>query len=84
MDFHLSLDNSKFVILDNENKMKSAFKDGCTRIGCVIHYVNKQMEHSFTTDIIDKVPVQCEIVQEMFTHIRKIASHTIQAHKQSK
>ena len=47
MDCQLSLDNSKFVVSDNESKMKSAFKDRCTRIECTIHYVNEQLEHSF-------------------------------------
>jgi hypothetical protein len=84
MDFHLSLDNSKFVVSDNENKMKSSFKDACIRIGCAIHYVNKQLEHCFTTEVIDKVPVKCEIAQQMFAHIRTIVSHTRRAHKQSK
>ncbi|CAF3571137.1 unnamed protein product [Rotaria socialis] len=69
---------------DNENKMKSAFKDSCTRIECSIHYINKQLEHYFTTDVIDKVPVKCEIVQEMFAHVRNIVSHTRRAHKQTK
>ena len=84
MDFHLSSDYSKFVVSDNENKMKSAFKDGFTRIGCTIHCVNKQLEHSFTSEIIDNIPVKCEIVQSMFDNIRKIVSRTRQAHKQSK
>ena len=84
MDFHLSLDNSKFVVSANENKMKSSFKDGCARIGCTIHCVNKQVEHSFTSEIIDNIPVKCEIVQSMFANMRKIVSHTRQAHKQSK
>ncbi len=84
MEFHLNLDDDKFIVSDNENKMKSAFKDTCTRIGCAIHYVNKQLEHSFTSEIIDKVPVKCEIGQQMFRIIRNIVSHTRRAHKQSK
>ncbi|CAF2573675.1 unnamed protein product [Rotaria sp. Silwood2] len=84
MEFNLTLDNSKFVVCDNENKMKSAFKDSCTRIGCSIHYINKQLEHCFTTDVIDKVPVKCEIVQQMFVHVRKIVTHTRRTHKQAK
>jgi len=84
MEFHLSLDNSKFVVSDNENKMKSAFKDSCVRIGCSIHYINKQLEHCFTTDVVDKAPVKCDIVQQMFAHIRKVVTHTRRTHKQSK
>ena len=63
MQFSLTLDSSKFIVCDNENKLKSTFKYLCTRIGCSIHYINKQLEHFFTTDVIDKVPVKCEIVQ---------------------
>ena len=64
--------------------MKSSFTDGCTRIGCRIHYVNKSLEHSFTSEIINKIPVKCELVQSIFTNIRKIMSHTRHPHKQSK
>jgi hypothetical protein len=61
MEFNLSLDNNKFVVSDNENKMKSAFKESCIRIGCSIHYVNKQLEHCFTSQVVDKMPVKCDI-----------------------
>ncbi|CAF1317906.1 unnamed protein product [Rotaria sordida] len=84
MEYHLTLDDSKFVVCDNENKMKSSFKDLCTRVGCSIHYLNKQLQHCFTTDIIDKMPVDCDIVQRMFNSIRQIVSHMRRSHKQSK
>ncbi|CAF4064119.1 unnamed protein product [Adineta steineri] len=84
MEYHLSLDDSKFVVCDNENKMKSSFKVCCTRIGCSIHYLSKQVQHCFTTDTIDKVPVNCDIIQQMFRCIRRIVSHMRRAHKQSK
>lgn len=64
--------------------MKSAFKEPCIRIGCAIHYVNKQLDHCFTTDIIDKVPVKCDIAQQMFSHVRRIVSYTRRSHKQLK
>jgi hypothetical protein len=38
IEYHLSLDDGKFVICDNENKIKSSFKYLCTRVGCSIHY----------------------------------------------
>ena len=72
------------MVLDNENRMKSFFKDGYTRIGCRIHYVNKSLEHSFTSEIISKIPVKCKLVQSIFANIRKIISHTRHPHKQSK
>ncbi|CAF0877146.1 unnamed protein product [Rotaria sordida] len=84
MEYHLTLDDNKFVVYDNENKMKSSFKDLCTRVGCSIHYLNEQLQHCFTTDIIDKMPVDCDIVQEMFDSIRQIVSHMRRSHKQSK
>ncbi|CAF4082991.1 unnamed protein product [Rotaria sp. Silwood2] len=84
MEYHLTLDDSKFVVCDNENKMKSSFKDLCTRVGCSIHYLNKQLQHCFTTDVIDKMPVDCDIVQQMFNSIRQIVSHMRRSHKQSK
>ncbi|CAM4869785.1 unnamed protein product [Rotaria socialis] len=83
MEFNLSLDNNKFVVSDDANKMKSAFKDSCIRIGCSIHYVNKQLEYCFTIDIVDKAPVKCDIVQQMFFHVRKIVSHIRRTHKQT-
>ncbi|CAF4450084.1 unnamed protein product [Rotaria socialis] len=78
MEFNLSLDNNKFVVSDDANKMKSAFKDSCIRIGCSIHYVNKQLEYCFTIDIVDKAPVKCDIVQQIFFHevIEQLSSDT--------
>ncbi|CAF3323758.1 unnamed protein product [Rotaria socialis] len=84
MEYNLSLNNNKFVVTDNENKMKSSFKDSCTRIGCSIHYMNKQLEHCFITNTIEKMPVNCDLAQEMFGYIRKIVSHMRRTHKQTK
>ncbi|CAF2995343.1 unnamed protein product, partial [Rotaria sp. Silwood2] len=84
LEYDLILDNNKFVVTDNENKMKSCFKESCTRIGCSIHYMNKQLEHCFTSDTLEKIPVNCDLVQEMFDYIRKIVSHMRRTHKQSK
>ncbi|CAF3331019.1 unnamed protein product [Rotaria socialis] len=84
MEYNLSLNNNKFVVTDNENKMKSSFKDSCTRIGCLIHYMNKQLEHCFITNTIEIMPVNCDLAQEMFGYIRKIVSHMRRTHKQTK
>lgn len=51
--------------------MKVTFKDLCMRIGCSINYLNKQFKHCFTTDVIDKVYVNYNLAQHMFTHIRR-------------
>ncbi|CAM4848544.1 unnamed protein product, partial [Rotaria magnacalcarata] len=56
LEFDLSVENSKFVATDNENKMKSCFKDPCIRIGCSIHYLSKQLEHCFTSVTLEKIP----------------------------
>jgi hypothetical protein len=84
MEYHLFLDDRAFVVCDNENKMKATFKDLCTRIGCSIHYLNKQLEHCFTTEVIDKVQANSDLAQQIFVHIRRIVSHMRRAHKQSK
>ncbi|CAF1677362.1 unnamed protein product [Rotaria magnacalcarata] len=83
-EYGLILDNQKFVVTDNENRMKAAFKDSCCRVGCAIHYVNKQLEHTFTTKEINKIKVNCDIVQQMFSNIRKIVAHVTRSHKQCK
>lgn len=53
-EYDLKLDNEKYVMPDNENKMKSTFNFQCKRIGCSFHYLNKQLEHAFTSESIDK------------------------------
>ncbi len=78
------MNSRTFIVTDNENRMKSAFKDSCCRIGCSIHYLNKQLKHSFTSKEVDKVKVNCNIAQNMFSNIRKIVAHVTQCHKQCK
>jgi hypothetical protein len=82
--YGLSLNNTIFVVTDNENKMKAAFKDKCIRVGCSIHYLNKQLEHSFTSDEIDKKPVKCYKVQDLFGNVKKIVAHVRRTHRQVK
>ncbi len=84
IEYGLTLNNQIFIVTDNENRMKAAFKDSCSRVGCSIHYLNKQLEHTFTTKEIDHVKVNCDIAQEMFSNVRKIVSHMSRCHKQCK
>ena len=81
-EYHLKLNNEIFVVTDNENRMKSALEDSCSRVGCGLHYLNKQLEHAFNATEIDKVKVNCDLVQEMLSNIRKIISHVTKPHKQ--
>lgn len=64
--------------------MRAAFKDQCTRKGCSIHYLNKQLEHSFTSTVVDKQPVKCDIVQELFQNVRTVVTHVRRSHRQVK
>jgi hypothetical protein len=47
-EFNLKLTINQFVVSDNEAKMKCAFKENATRVGCSCHYLNKILEKSFT------------------------------------
>ena len=62
--------------------MKCAFSLNCTRIGCSSHYVNKQLQHAFTSTEIDKEPVNCELAQNMFNDIKHIVATVRRMHKQ--
>ncbi|CAF1989532.1 unnamed protein product [Rotaria magnacalcarata] len=66
VSFGLVLNSNVFIVTDNENKMRAAFKDKCIRIGCSIHYLNKQLEHSFTSEEIERQTVKCDKVQHLF------------------
>ncbi|CAF3641083.1 unnamed protein product [Rotaria socialis] len=84
LSYGLSLKNKIFVVSDNENKMRAAFKEKCIRIGCSIHYLNKQLEHSFTSSEIDKKPVRCDKIQDLFENVKKIVTHVRRSHRQVK
>ncbi|CAF2973046.1 unnamed protein product [Rotaria sp. Silwood2] len=81
-DFGLKLDKDKFVMTDNEPLMKCIFSLNCTRIGCSSHYVNKQLQHAFTSTEIDKEPVNCELAQNMFNDTKHIVATVRRMHKQ--
>ncbi|CAF1436953.1 unnamed protein product [Adineta ricciae] len=83
-EYGLKLDDGKYVMSDNENKMKSTFNFKCKRIGCSSHYLNKQLEHGFTSETIDKQPVDCTEVQELFDNIKALIAHIRRSHKQLK
>ena len=46
---------------DNENKMKSAFKNDCISIGCSAHYLNKLLQYVFTNN-----NTKCDTAQVLF------------------
>ncbi len=80
--FGLKLDKEKFVMSDNEPAMRCTFSLNCKRIGCSSHYVNKQLQHTFTSKEVDKEPVNCELAQNMFHDIKHIAATVRRMHKQ--
>lgn len=83
-EYGLELDDNKYVMSDNENKMKSAFSGNCKRIGCSSHYLNKQLEHAFTSQTLDKELVDCDEAQTLFKHVKTLVTHVRRSHKQSK
>ncbi|CAF3751948.1 unnamed protein product, partial [Rotaria magnacalcarata] len=84
LSFGLTLNNKIFVVTDNGNKMRAAFKEKCTRIGCSIHYLNKQLEHSFTSEEIDRTFVRCIKIQNLFDNVKKVVTHVRRTHRQVK
>ncbi|CAF1483898.1 unnamed protein product [Rotaria sordida] len=83
-DFGLKLNDSIYVVSDNETKMIATFKSNCQRIGCAVHYINKQLEHGFNKEEIDKLPVACDAVQNVFDCVKKIVAHIKKSQKQTK
>ena len=67
-----------------EKKMKSTFNFQCKRVGCSSHYLNKQLEHAFTSETIDKQPVNCIEIQTLFKHVKTLVTHIRRSHKQLK
>lgn len=80
--FGLRLDQEKFVVSDNEPTMGCTFNQNCQRIGCSDHYLNKQLQHAFTTKMIDGEHVNCSLIQEMFNDVKHIVSTVRRMHKQ--
>ena len=80
--FGIALDQEKFVVSDNEPTMPCTFNAGCKRIGCSDHYINKQLQHTFTSKLIDRQPVNCDLAQEVFSNVKHIVASLRRAHKQ--
>ncbi|CAF3700149.1 unnamed protein product [Rotaria sp. Silwood1] len=74
--FGLRLNDEKFIMSDNEPTMKSAFNLNFKRIGCSDHFINKQLQHAFTSQMIDGQVVNCELAQGMFSDVKHIVSNT--------
>lgn len=83
-EYTLKLDDKKYVVTDNENKMKATFNNQCKRIGCSSHYLNKQLEHAFLSEKIDKQIVPCVEIQSLFKNIKALVVHIRRSHKQLK
>ena len=60
-EFGLYLNDDIFIVTDNENKMKCAFKDDVQRVGCSAHYLNKILQHAFNND-----DTKCDAAQLLF------------------
>lgn len=84
VDYKLELNDTIYVVCDNETKMVATFKSNCQRVGCSVHYINKQLEHAFNKKEIDKLPVACDAIQELFDRVKKIVAHVRRSHKQTK
>ncbi|CAF1460760.1 unnamed protein product [Rotaria sordida] len=80
--FGLKLDEEKYIMSDNEPTMKCTFSLNCKRIGCSDHYLNKQLQHAFTSQMIDGEDVTCELAQEMFDSVKHTVSSVRRMHKQ--
>ncbi len=77
-EFGLYLNDDIFIVSDNENKMKSAFKEDVQRVGCSAHYLNKILQHAFTND-----DTKCDAAQLLFKTVRSIVTKIRVCHKQS-
>ncbi|CAF1482810.1 unnamed protein product [Rotaria sp. Silwood1] len=77
--FSLELDKNTFIVCDNENKMRAAFRHGAVRVGCSAHFLNKIVEHSLTLPTIG-----CDDIQMMFNNVQDLVSYLRRSHNQSK
>ena len=77
--YDLVLDKVKYVVSDNENKMRSSFRSSVIRIGCATHFINKIVEHALCKPDID-----CDAIQQLFNDIHDIVVYVRSCHNQSK
>ncbi|CAF3377684.1 unnamed protein product [Rotaria socialis] len=66
-DFGLSLNTNSFIVTDNEPKMLAALR-GVNRVGCSDHYINKALEHAFTSP----KSIRVEVIQVFDTNVFNI------------
>ncbi|CAF1528170.1 unnamed protein product, partial [Rotaria sordida] len=71
-EFGFYLNGNIFIITDNENKMKSAFKDDVKRIECSVHHINIVLQHAFIYD-----DIQCDAAQLLYTVVRAIVAKNV-------
>ncbi|CAF4557215.1 unnamed protein product, partial [Rotaria magnacalcarata] len=62
--------------------MVATFKLNCQRTGCSAHYLNKQLEHAFNKEEVNKLPVSCNVIQDLFDHVKKLVAHMRKSHEQ--
>jgi len=77
--YGLALDKVKYVVSDNENKMRASFRSNTIRIGCASHFINKIIEHALCKPDID-----CDAIQRLFNDIHDIVVYLRLSHNQSK
>ncbi|CAF4493139.1 unnamed protein product [Didymodactylos carnosus] len=84
-EFGLYLNDDIFIMSDNENKMKSAFKEDVQRVGCGAHYLNKILQHAFTKDDIkyDVAQVLFKTVRSIVTKIRQCTQSLLSSYVQN-
>ncbi|CAF3356723.1 unnamed protein product [Rotaria socialis] len=66
-DYGLSLNTNSFIVSDNEPKMLAALR-GVNRVGCSDHYINKALEHAFTSP----KSIRVEVIQVFDTNVFNI------------
>jgi hypothetical protein len=77
--YGLVLGKVKYVVSDNENKMRCSFRSNIIRVGCSTHFINKIIEHSLCKKDID-----CDVIQRLFNDIHDIVVYLRSSHVQSK
>jgi hypothetical protein len=77
--YGLAVDQVRYVVSDNENKMRASFRDDVIRIGCAAHFINKIVEHSLCNPNID-----CDDIQRLFDDIHDLVVFLRSCHNQWK
>ncbi|CAF1473770.1 unnamed protein product [Rotaria magnacalcarata] len=78
LDYGLSLNTNSFIVTDNEPKMLAALR-GANRVGCSDHYINKALEHAFTSP-----KSNCVEVIQVFDIVRSLVENFRRCHRQIK